>query len=105
MNSEHLPNFYHIVFDEYQTDVFDFTLDSDLADALGGLVFFDNAVTMFGRTRMSLATLFSGRSYDFESSQHDFQRSAFTGRQSMLRQLLDKGYVTEAYLHAWIVHV
>ena len=72
VNSEHLPNFYHIVFDEYQTDVFDFTLDSDLADALGGLVFFDNAVTMFGRTRMSLATLFSGRSYDFESSQHNF---------------------------------
>ena len=99
-NSGHLPNFYHIVFDEYQTDVFDFTLDSDLAGALGGLVFFDNAVTMFGRTRMSLATLFSGRSYDFESSQHEFQRSAFTGRQSMLRQLLDKGYVTEAYLHA-----
>ena len=99
-DSEHLPNFYHVVFDEYQSDVFDFTLDSDLADSLGGFVFFDNAVTMFGRTLMSLATLFSGRPYDFQSSQHEFQRSAFTGRQSMLRQLLNKGYVTEAYLHA-----
>ena len=101
-NSEHLPNFYHIVFDEYQTDVFDFTLDSDLTDALGGFVFFDNAVTMFGRTRMSFATLFSGRSYDFESSQHDFQISALNGRQSMLRQLINKGYVTEAYLHSGV---
>ena len=98
-DSEHLPNFYHIVFDEYQTDVFDFTLDSELADALGGFVFFDDAVTMFGRTRMSLATLFGGRSYDFQSSQYEFQRSAFNGRQSMLGQLIDKGYVTEAYLH------
>ena len=98
-DSERLPNFYHVVFDEYQTDVFDFTLDSELADALGGFVFFDDAVTMFGRTRMSLAVLFGGRSYDFKSSQQEFQRSAFNGRQSMLRQLLDKGYVTEAYLH------
>ena len=97
--SERLPNFYHVVFDEYQTDVFDFTLDSELADALGGFVFFDDAVTMFGRTRMSLAVLFGGRSYDFKSSQLEFQRSAFNGRQSMLRQLIDKGYVTEAYLH------
>ena len=103
-DSEQLRNFYHIVFDEYQTDVFDFTLDSELADLLGGFVFFDNAVTMFGRTRMSLASLFSGRSYDFESSQAEYQRSAFNGQQSMLRQLIDKGYVTEAYLHEGLLN-
>ena len=93
------PNFYHIVFDEYQTEMFDITLDRELAEGLNGFVFFDDAVTVFGRTRMSLATIFSGRMYDFESSQLEFLEAAFSGPQSMLTRLRDAGYLTEAYLH------
>ena len=93
------PNFYHIVFDEYQTDMFEMTLDPELAKGLGGFVYFDDAVTVFGRTRMSLATIFSGRSYDFASPQLEFLESAFAGPQSMLTRLRYAGYLTEAYLH------
>lgn len=93
------PNFYHIVLDEYQTDLFEFTLDSELEEALGGFVFFADAVTVFGRTAMSLASVFGGRSYDFSSPQVEYQKSAFAGPQSMLTQLVDTEYLTEAYLH------
>ena len=99
------PNFYHIVFDEFQTDMFDITLDPALADGLGGFVFFDDATTVFGRTRMSLATIFSGRSYDFASPQLEFLESAFSGPQSMLTKLRDAGYLAEAYLHDGLFRV
>ena len=92
------PNFYHIVFDEYQTCMFDVTLDPVLEEGLGGFVFFDDAVTVFGRTQMSLATIFSGRSYDFASPQLEFMETAFSGPQSMLTRLRDAGYLTEGYL-------
>ena len=93
------PNLYHIVFDEYQTDMFEGSLDSRVHDSLGGFVFFEDAMTVFGRTRMSLASVFSGRSYDFSSPQAEYLRSAFTGPDSMVTQLEKAGYRSEAYLH------
>ena len=93
------PNLYHIVFDEYQTDMFVGSLDSRVRDSLGGFVFFEDAMTVFGRTRMSLASVFGGRSYDFSSSQAEYLRSAFTGPNSMVTQLENAGYRSEAYLH------
>ena len=93
------PNLYHIVFDEYQTDMFKASLDASVRDSLGGFVFFDDAMTVFGRTRMSLASVFSGRSYDFSSSQMEYQRSALAGSGSMITQLTAAGYRSEAYLH------
>lgn len=99
----HLPNFYHLVLDEYQTDMFEFVLDSELRDSLGGFVFFNDTTTPFGRTRMALASLFSSRYFDFETSQDGYLQSAFNGRQSMLTQVLNAGYHTEAYLHARVL--
>ena len=93
------PNFYHFVLDEYQTDLFEFVADSALRESLAGFVLFRDATTPFGRTRMALASLFSGRSFDFETAQVDYQRAAFSDRQSMLTQMSDTGYGTEAYLH------
>ena len=93
------PNFYHLVLDEYQTDVFEFVLDSELRESLGGFVFFSDTTTPFGRTGMALASLFGGRSFDFASPQIDYQLSAFAGPQSMLTEVVNAGYETEAYLH------
>ena len=93
------PNLYHIVFDEYQTDMFKASIDSGVRDGLGGFVFFDDAMTVYGRTRMSLASVFTSRSYDFSSSQMEYQRSPFAGGDSMLTQLTAAGYRSEAYLH------
>ncbi|MXY53416.1 MAG: LTA synthase family protein [Gammaproteobacteria bacterium] len=93
------PNLYHIVFDEYQTDLFERTLDARLREELGGFVFFDDAVTAYGRTRMSLASIFGGKSYDPTSSQAEYLRSAFAGPASMFTLLERAGYQSEAYLH------
>lgn len=93
------PNFYHIILDEYQTDLFELTLNDEVKRELGGFDFFDDAVTVFGRTQMSLGTVFSGRNYDFSSPQGDYQWEAFAGEQSMLTRVKDAGYLTEGYLH------
>ena len=96
---EDRPNFYHLVLDEYQTDLFEFVLDEELQKALGGFVWFEDTTTPFGRTSMALAAVFSGRSFDFASPQMDYQLAALTGRQSMLTRLAEAGYLTEGYLH------
>ena len=93
------PNLYHIVFDEYQSDVFERTLDSRVREGLGGFLFFEDTRAVYGRTRMSLASVFGGRSYDLASPQADYVESAFIGRGSLFARLEGLGYRSEAHLH------
>ena len=71
-----LPNVYHIVFDEFQTEMFETTLDSELKGALAGFIFFHDARTEWGRTQMSMASIFAPTSYDYETNPLDFVDSA-----------------------------
>jgi hypothetical protein len=93
------PNVYHLLFDEYQTDLFLQTLTPAVKAQLPGFVLFPQTTTYFGRTAMSLASIFSGRTYDFESSQDAYKRAAFESDRSILYWLKQAGYETRAYLY------
>lgn len=94
-----MPNIYHIVFDEYQTEMFQDTLTSDVEKKLGGFVFYPENSTVYGRTAMSLASVFGGISYDYKISQINYHKKAFNSKQSLLYQLKNNGYRTSAYVH------
>ncbi len=92
-----LPNIYHLLLDEFQTEKFIATLTPEVKGQLGGFVFFPNNTTLYGRTGMSVASIFLGRSYDPGTSQRDYQLSAFNSESSILAMLKKAGYSTHFY--------
>lgn len=94
-----LPNIYHLVFDEYQTDFFTHLLDDDLREALGGFVFYPETVTTYGRTEMAFVSMFSRQDYDYSISPDDAANEALRGDLSTLGALGDLGYHRVGYLH------
>lgn len=96
---DRLPNIYHILLDEYQTDMFLQTLNENVEAELAGFHFYPEATTLFGRTGMSLPSIFTGRPYDFATPQIDYQQSAFNSDRSFLYWLRRAGYRVSAYLH------
>lgn len=97
--SANLPNIYHFVLDEYQTDIFELTLTPKVRESLGGFIYFPQNTTVYGRTGMSLASIFLGRSYNYETPQIDYEKAAFNSKDSILSWLKKAGYKTTAYLH------
>lgn len=94
-----MPNIYHIVFDEYQTDMFQFTLSPKVKQQLSGFTYFPNNTALFGRTRMSLASIFLGRGYAYDRPQIEYLLEAYNGRESSLHELVNAGYDTYAFLY------
>lgn len=97
--SKELPNIYHIVLDEYQTDMFDLTLNEEVKEELGGFVYYPENTTIFGRTGMSLPSIFTGRAYDYKTPQIKYQEPAFNSDKSFLYWLKKAGYGTRAFIH------
>jgi hypothetical protein len=98
-SADTLPNIYHIIFDEYQTDMFELTLSHDVKENLKNFIYFPENTTLFGRTAMSLASMFSGRSYDLKSPQGNYLWNAYNTDASMLHWLKMVGYSTYGYLY------
>ncbi len=98
-NKAKMPNIYHIVFDAYQTEMFEQTLVREFKEKLAEFRFFSETTTPFGLTRMALAAVFLGKSYDYETPQIDYQRDAYNSRQSFLFPLVEAGYDTIAIVH------
>ena len=94
-----LPNIYHIIFDEYQTDMFEPTLSHDVKENLKNFIYFPENTTLFGRTVMSLASMFSSKSYDLKSPQGNYLWNAYNTDASMLHWLKMAGYSTCGYLY------
>ena len=94
-----LPNIYHVVLDEYQTEMFEAVLDDELRASLGGFTWYPNAQTTWGRTEMSMATVLGQDEWDFESTARDYVEEALLGPTSSLQQLKDLGYETSGYYH------
>jgi len=98
-NRVKMPNIYHIVFDAYQTDLFEQTLTSEIEEKLAEFRFFSDTTTPFALTRMALAATFLGKPYDYDALQIDYQRDAYNSRQSFLFSLVEAGYNTMAIVH------
>lgn len=92
-----MPNIYHLILDAFQSDFFVSNLDIELKNNMGGMIFFPENTTLFGRTSMSVASTFLGKQYDYNTPQVSYQKDAFNSETSLLYHLKDVGYTTYAY--------
>lgn len=92
-----LPNIYHIVLDEFQSDLFTLSLDDTVKAALSGFTFYPDAITPFGRTGASIAATLSGTEYRYEQPLPSYIEGSFTER-SVVNRLRDHGYRTGGVL-------
>lgn len=95
-----LPNIYHIVFDEFQTDMFEQTLNDYIREELAGFTYFPETICVYGRTEMSLASYMTGKTFDINESQQQYIDMALQDKVETLPMLLKKkGYRLSSYLH------
>ena len=92
-----LPNVYHLVFDAYQTDLFEHTLSDEARKTLGGFAYFPGNKALWSQTPMSLASVFSGRQYSYDRTRADYIDDAFNSKSSILYWLRSQGYQNVAY--------
>lgn len=98
--TEGLPNIYHIVLDEYQTDMFELTLNDEAKEELGGFIYYPENTTVYGKTGMSLASLFSGTVFNpDENTKLEYEDNAINSDKSLIYDLKQAGYSTRAYVH------
>jgi len=93
------PNIYHVVMDEYQTEMFELTLDPELEKSLSGFIYYPEARATYGRTEMSMASTLGAVDYDYQSSPQDYIERSLRGSDSSLNALRDAGYRTVGYSH------
>lgn len=94
-----LPNIYHLVLDEFQTEMFELALDDDLRHSLSGFNFYPNARTNYGRTEMAMASMVGPSDYEYETTPKEFVDTSFRGPQSSFQELRRLGYRTTGYSH------
>ena len=99
-SSSSLPNIYHLIFDAYQTDLFQHALSDDARKALGGFVYFPNNKALWTQSPMSLASTFSGRQYSYDRTRTAYINEAFNSHSSVLYWLRSQGYRNVAYVTA-----
>ena len=99
-----LPDIYHIVFDEFQTDYFKIILDSQLKESLAGSTWFPNAFTPSGRTDMALPAVLSGVPYSYDQLLYDYIDDGFGSEQSLHHRLKQFGYSRTGFLHKIYPH-
>ena len=92
-----LPNVYHLIFDAYQTDLFDHTLSPGAKESLGGFSYFPNTTAISAYTPMSLASTFSGRQYFYDQARGDYMTQAFSSEKSLLYWLKSQKYEIVGY--------
>lgn len=97
-NERKLPNIYFLILDEFQTDMFDLTLSNEVKSSLGGFTYFPENTALFGRTGMSLPSIFSGKRYDFNVPQIEYKKKSVSSKSSILYWLKDAGYAIFAYI-------
>ena len=92
-----LPNIYHIVMDEFQSDLFAIHVGDDLLETLTGFTFYREATTPFGRTEVALAATLSGTEYRYDRPLADYVHESFAEK-SITYDLRRLGYAIDAYL-------
>ena len=97
--ARNLPDIYHIVFDEFQTEMFEAVLNAHLKERLGGVIWFPDSSTPYGRTEMALASVFSGTPYDYREAPLNYISRAFSSGDSLIPRLKSLGYETIGFLH------
>ena len=96
--TKRLPNIYLLLLDGFQTEMFDATITPKVRESLGNFVYFHENTALFGRTGMSIPSIFGGKSYEFKGPQLDYKENSFTSGSSMLAWLKKAGYAEYAFV-------
>jgi len=84
-------NIVHLVFDNFQTDVFlDLVDEESLQDELDGFVLFPDNAAVAPHTALAVPAIFSGRVYDGEQSADEYYKQAI--KTGFHADLLDHGF-------------
>ena len=76
-------NIVHLVFDNFQTDVFlDLVREKSFEDELDGFVLFPDNAAVAPHTALAVPAIFSGRVYDGEQSADNYYKQAIIKRVS-----------------------
>lgn len=100
LRDKSLPNIYHIVVDEYQTDMFEMALTPEIKNEMRGFIYFPEHVTNYGKTVMSLCTMSRGIYYDYKSPLVDFVRNSFNSENTIIYELEKLGYDSHGIMFA-----
>lgn len=94
-----LPNVYHVVLDGYQSDVFELLLDENTESGLRGLIWFKDSITPYANTRISIPSIFYGKTLSSSLSLNMLQFQALNSESSLLGIIGAQGYFRQGYLH------
>jgi hypothetical protein len=86
-----LPNIYHLILDEFQTDMFEKTLTDEVRETLAGFVFYPGNVSNYGGTALSIPSVMIGSRFNLRNSL-EYYETAFQKGPSILISLRDEGY-------------
>ncbi|MBW2273044.1 MAG: hypothetical protein JRG96_07215, partial [Deltaproteobacteria bacterium] len=87
------PNVYHMVLDQYSGDLFPLlALSETESGALDGFVYFPNAVAQWGKTHLSIPSIFQGQVHDRSRSYKEWWSGSYRSEQSFLSALDRAGY-------------
>lgn len=98
-----LPNVYHLVLDMFQTELFEYHLDGQLRQELGGFTMYEDNRVEYGRTHMSMASLYAGRSWDGENA-YTWMFESMHGEDSALTRLESAGYHTMGWVNTLLAY-
>jgi hypothetical protein len=95
-----LPNVYHVVLDMFQTEMFETQLDDGARELLGGFTYFPDTRTGWGRTHLSMSTLYSTDEWDYEQPLDERMEATYIDDTSAVTQLEKAGYQTTGWVHS-----
>ncbi|GEM_PF-5352570 len=99
VNTAKLPDIYHIILDEFQTEYFTVNLDKKIRKNLGGFTWFPKAYSPSGRTNLALPSVLTGVPYTYDTVLYDYIEDGFGSEKSLLHRLRTFGYTRIGFLH------
>lgn len=95
--SDDLPNVYHLLLDQYQGDAFDVLVPDDAKQQIfDGFVYYPNTVAQFGKTYLSVPSMFLSQISNPERSMREWRAERYLTGQSFVSRLKRAGYRTIA---------
>ncbi|HIJ66201.1 MAG TPA: sulfatase-like hydrolase/transferase [Candidatus Hydrogenedentes bacterium] len=97
-NRERHPNIYHILFDMFQTEMFEYARTPKLEEELAGLTYYPSNVGTYPNTAMAVPSVFQGDFRAPDTSGDQYHSEAFNSPKSLLHWLVKAGYETHAFM-------
>jgi len=91
-----LPNVYHIVFDTFQTEFFEFARNPEVDKGLAGFTYYPENVGTYSSSMLAVPSVFVGNFRAESVSDDEYWFQALNTEKSFLHWLIESGYETHA---------